>query len=819
MYKTILTVLLFATTLGTNAQKTINDSWTFEGQPVNIPHTWNTDAYTVKDYSKGAYTYERAIFLKKDGKRKYIRFDAAFKVADVWFNDVYMGQHKGGYTAFAFDVTPHVKDGLNKIRVKVSNLDETVPPISADFTFMGGIYRDVWLIEKAEQHFDVTDGLRVTADATKVNVSCNLQNHSGKNSECLLTSILFDANGKQLQKVSTKVKLNDGQKRVNQSVQLPENPKLWTPETPYLYRLQTTLQTKDGKTILDRQERPVAVRWYSFDANNGFTLNGKPYKLHGVCIHQDQEPYGIALDDDQHRRDFRLMKEMGVNFVRLAHYPQDDAILDMCDREGMLVWEEIPVVDIVPEGEDFSTNCQQQLREMIGQHASHPSVILWGYMNEILLQTLRQYKGAALDTVIARTVDLTNKLEQIVHEEDPSRTSVMACHGSNQYNTTGLTGIPQVIGWNLYQGWYGSNMAEFERRLEKEHKENPTHPIIVSEYGAGSDLRLHNPAGGKAFDFSMEYQQKYIEHYIPVIENTPYVCGGAYWNFIDFASAKRDESMPRINNKGLVTANRTPKDVFYYIQACWTEKPVTHIAVRDWQIRNTANATTTIKVYTNQKEVELIHNGKSLGTQQADNNTALFNITMTSGKNHLRAITKGNEDAADIVYQPVDINELAVNVGSDCHYQSAKSGKTWLPDQPYSAENGWGYIGGEASQTQTEVTQTADNPLYQTMRKGIEAYRFDVPKGRYEVEVLFTNTNKATESLAYLLGRDQDNATQNDSAEGFAIEINGETIDSINPTLPFSAIKRRYVIENYDDCITIGFSGNATISAVSIARQ
>lgn len=819
MNKSILTALLLVITLGAYSQKTINDSWTFEGQPVNIPHTWNTDAYTVKDYSKGTFTYERAIFLKKDGKRKYIRFDAAFKVADVWFNDVYMGQHKGGYTAFAFDVTPHVKDGLNKIRVKVSNLDETVPPISADFTFMGGIYRDVWLIEKAEQHFDVTDGLRVTADATKVNVSCNLQNHSGKNSECLLTSILFDANGKQLRKVSTKVKLNDGQKKVNQSVQLPANPKLWTPETPYLYRLQTTLQTKDGKTILDRQERPVAVRWYSFDANNGFTLNGKPYKLHGVCIHQDQEPYGIALDDDQHRRDFRLMKEMGVNFVRLAHYPQDDAILDMCDREGMFVWEEIPVVDIVPEGEDFSTNCQQQLREMIGQHASHPSVILWGYMNEILLQTLRQYKGAALDTVITRTVDLTKKLEQIVHEEDPSRTSVMACHGSNQYNTTGLTGIPQVIGWNLYQGWYGSNMAEFERRLEKEHKENPTHPIIVSEYGAGSDLRLHNPAGGKAFDFSMEYQQKYIEHYIPVIENTPYVCGGAYWNFIDFASAKRDESMPRINNKGLVTANRTPKDVFYYIQACWTEKPVTHIAVRDWQIRNTANATTTIKVYTNQKEVELIHNGKSLGTQQADNNTALFNITMTPGKNHLRAITKGYEDAADIVYQPVDINELAVNVGSDCHYQSAKSGKTWLPDQPYSAENGWGYIGGEASQTQTEVTQTADNPLYQTMRKGIEAYRFDVPKGRYEVEVLFTNTNKATESLAYLLGRDQDNATQNDSADGFAIEINGETIDNISPTLPFSAIKRRYVIENYDDCITIGFSGNATISAVSIARQ
>lgn len=817
--KTLIQALLLATTLGTSAQKTINDSWTFEGEPVNIPHTWNTDAYTVKDYSKGTFTYERDIILRKDNKRKYIRFDAAFKVADVWFNDTYLGQHKGGYTAFAFDVTPYIKDGANKIRVKVCNLDDTVAPTSADFTFMGGIYRDVWLIEKAEQHFDVTAGMRVTADTMKVDVSGTLFNHSGKNSECLLTSVLLDADGKQLRKVSTKVKIKNGQQQFSQTVPLPSQPKLWSPESPYLYRLQTTLQTKDGKTILDKQERPVAVRWYSFDANKGFFLNGKPYKLHGVCIHQDQKPYGIALDDDQHRRDFRLMKEMGVNFVRLAHYPQDDAILDLCDREGMLVWEETPIVDIVPEGDAFATSCQQQLREMISQHASHPSVILWGYMNEILLQTLRQYKDAALDTVVTRTVELANSLEEIVRKEDPTRTSVMACHGSNQYNTLGLTSIPQVIGWNLYQGWYGSNMSEFERRLEKEHQENPTHPIIVSEYGAGSDLRLHNPTGGKAFDFSMEYQQKYIEHYIPVIENTPYVCGGAYWNFIDFASAKRDESMPRINNKGLVTNDRTPKDVFYYMQACWTDKPVNHIAVRDWPTRVTGNATTTIKVYTNQKEVELIHNGKSLGTQHTDNNTAIFSITLEPGENHLRAITKAKEDVADITYQPAVITDLAVNAGSDCHYQSAKSGKTWLPDQPYSAENKWGYIGGEATQTQTEITQTADNPLYQTMRKGMEGYRFDVPKGRYEVEVLFTNTNKHTESLAYLLGRDMGNDTQNAKADGFSIEINGETVDSTSPTLPFSAIRRRYIVETTDDQLLIGFTGGSSVvSAISIAR-
>ena len=789
-----------------NAQfKTLNDGWSFEGQPVNMPHTWNADSYTVKDYRKGCFTYERQLMWEKSALETWLKIDAAFKRAEVLVNGVSVGQHIGGYTAFAFNLTPYLQEGNNVLQVKVSNLDETIAPISADFTFMGGIYRDVWLIEKTPKHFEVVDGVNVTADTCQVTISCKVSEAKG----CMVKYQLMDAEGHVL--AQTRHKATDN---FRTTLPLPKHPRLWSPESPYLYKVIATLQSKDGKTIYDTAERNVGVRWYDFDADKGFLLNGKPYKLHGVCIHQDERPFGIALDDDQHRRDFRLMKEMGVNFVRLAHYPQDDALLEMCDREGMLVWEEIPVVDMVPEGETFAQNCETQLREMIRQHKSHTSVILWGYMNEILLQTQRHFKGAQLDSTIQRTLDLAHRLERIVHEEDPTRTSVMAFHGSNDYNKLGLSEIPQVVGWNLYQGWYGSDMTDFERYLERQHREQPTHPIIVSEYGAGSDLRLHNPNNSAAFDFSMDYQQRYAEHYLPVIENTPYVCGAAYWNFIDFASANRDESMPRINNKGLITNSRQPKDVYYYFQASWTKRPVVHIAVDDWQARVAQERTMPIKVYSNRPWIELTHNGVSLGKKEVKDYQAQFEVSFTDGANLFRAIADNGEDAASVSYRQPK-GEIAVNVGSKCYFQSSKSELTWLPDQPYR-EGCWGHIGGNAIQTQTEIHLTADGPLYQTARDGMEGYRFDVPNGKYEVELLFCTTQSSGTSSAYLLGRkDQSSA----HAASFSVNINGQVIESeLSALQPFTAIRRRYIIDNDQQHILVTFNPAGCLSGIKIRR-
>ena len=763
--------------------QTINDGWSFEGQRIKLPHTWNTDAYTVKDYRQGCFTYERSFVWHPAGRQTWLKFDAAFKRADVLVNGQSIGRHVGGYTAFAFNLTPYLREGSNTLQVQVSNADEMIAPVSADFTFMGGIYRDVWLIEKTPQHFDVIDGVNITANLNQVTVDCKVSAPDG----CQVVSVLQDAEGHVIAQAHRRASAT-----TRLVLPLPKQPHLWSPESPYLYKVVTLLQSKNGKTEYDRQQRSVGVRSYAFDAEKGFLLNGKPYKLHGVCIHQDQKPYGIALDDDQHRRDFRLMKEMGANFVRLAHYPQDDALLELCDREGMLVWEEIPVVDVVPEGETFAANCERQLREMIRQHKGHTSIILWGYMNEILLQTQRRYQGAQLDSAIQRTLALAQRLEQVVHEEDSTRFSVMAFHGSNDYNKVGLSDIPQVVGWNLYQGWYGSDMTDFERFLERQHRQQPSHPIIVSEYGAGSDLRLHNPTNSVAFDFSMSYQQRYVEHYLPVIEQTPYVCGAAYWNFIDFASANRDESMPRINNKGLVTNARQPKDVYYYFQANWVQRPVVHIAVCDWPDRCSFERKMPVKVYTNQPTIELIHNGQSLGRKKVVNCQAVFVVSFFDGVNTLRAGSGTHEDVATVKFrQPSD--EIAVNVGSNCYFQSDASGLTWLPDQPYR-EGCWGYIGGKAIQTQKEILLTPDVPLYQTMREGMQAYRFDVPIGSYEVELLSVDTRKSQASSAYLLGR------QDTRGGGIAV-------------------RRRCFVDNTDGYLLLPFGVHDCLSGIKIRKQ
>ena len=800
-------ICFFALLCGvTHAQVTsLNDGWTFEGAPINLPHTWNVDAYTVKDYRKGSFTYERQLVWKKTACETWLKVDAAFKQTEVLVNGISVGQHVGGYTAFAFNLTPFLKEGNNKLQIKVSNNDNTIAPISADFTFMGGIYRDVWLIEKTPQHFDMVDGINVTADTSRVTVDCKVAEAQG----CVVKCQLLDATGRVVSQCRSKAA-----GRTSIRLSLPKQPQLWSPETPYLYKVVTTLQSKDGKIVYDCQERYVGIRWYAFDADKGFLLNGKPYKLHGVCIHQDQKPFGIALDDDQHRRDFQLMKKMGVNFVRLAHYPQDDALLEMCDREGMLVWEEIPVVDMVPEGDAFAQNCEHQLREMIRQHKRYTSVILWGYMNEILLQTQRRYKGAQCEAAIQRTCHLAHRLEQIVHQEDPTRTSVMAFHGSNDYNKVGLSDIPQVVGWNLYQGWYGSDITDFERFLERQHRDQPTHPIIVSEYGAGSDLRLHNPTNAVAFDFSMDYQQRYAEHYLPVIEQTPYVCGAAYWNFIDFASANRDESMPRINNKGLLTNNRQPKDVYYYFQASWVKAPVVHIATRDWSERTSLERDMPVKVYSNQSTIELIHNGCSLGKKAVKNCMAVFDVTFADGINTFRAVADGVEDVTTVSYaQPT--SEVAVNIGSNCYFQSDASGVTWLPDQPYR-EGTWGYIGGKAIQTQTEILHTADGPLYQTMREGMEAYRFDVPDGQYELDLLFTQTHSSQVTSAYLLDRQDETAA---SSNAFTVSVNGILIEQgLTSQQPFMAVRRRYFVSNTAQHLIVSFSPKGGASAIKIRK-
>jgi len=463
-------------------------------------------------------------------------------------------------------------------------------------------------------------------------------------------------------------------------------------------------------------------------------------------------------------------------------------------------------------------------------------------MNEILLYTQRTYTGVELEQGVERALQLAQRLERVLKEEDPFRSSVMAFHGSNSYNTLGFGSITDAVGWNLYRGWYGNSLDALGTFLDDQHKNYPDNPIIVSEYGAGSDRRIHS-LNTRRFDFSIEYQQEFIEHYVPVIEEKEFVLGGAYWNFIDFSSAKRDESMPRINNKGLVYANRTPKDVYYYFKSLWRKDvPVLRLATRDWDQRvgileGGMEVKQPVKVYTNLPEVELFLNGHSLGKQKPENQTAVFEVPFTHGEHSLRVsgVYKEHyvEDAHRVLFSSVPSQlkaanweelELAINVGSNCFFTSTESHLTWLPDQPYSAGS-WGYLSGEETVedvTKAQIHLTVDNPLYQTLMKDLLGYRFDVPQGRYEVELLFADIYGESNDLAYLLSEKEEDTS---TAHSFNVLMNGAMVEpQFSPALEFGsfmAVKKRYLVEVGDEGLTVGFEaqqGSAFLNGIKIRK-
>lgn len=808
--------------------KTINDNWEFRKsideswESVNLPHTFNIDAYQQRNYYQGKGFYRRTLVLPEivAERRYYMKIDAASKAANIRVNGKEVGSHVGGYTACIVDITEYIRKE-NLIEITVDNGRKDITPISADFTFWGGIYRDVWLISTPKQHFNMSnmgsDGIFISTPVVNekrgvLKVKCEVTNDSHESSILEVRSAIYSPQGKLLQTIKQKQKLKSGETYIFENTSgAIESPDLWSPETPSLYLVKTTLVDPKSGKLLDEKNHKVGFRWLTFDGSKGFFLNGKSYKLRGLNRHQDQAPAGVALDDEAHRRDIFLMKELGCNFIRISHFPQDDAILEMCDELGLLAWEEIPIINIVPNTPGYDDNCEYNLREMIRQHYNHSSVITWGYMNEILLTAPSIGKPEWL-ACKERTVNLAQRLEAVLKEEDPGRASVMAFNMTNLYNEIGLN-LVDVVGWNLYHGWYVDKLKDFNAWCEDQHRRYPDQPMIISEWGAGSDKRLHSTQG-RAFDFSIEYQQTYIEHYLPFIENTEWISGCAYWNFIDFNVAARQESMPRVNNKGLAYNNRIWKDVAYYFKAMWRKDiPVIRIASRDWEMRTgEINKPQSIKIYSNMPEVELFINGQSIGCQKIANCHTVFNVILPEGISVLMAqgIKNGKtvQDAMTIQFKSLpniaEGDELAINVGSNCYFTSDISNLTWLPDQPYTA-GGWGYIGGKAHSTTSEIYNTLDGPIYQTWREGNWSYKIDAPIGEYEIELLIADVTKPAAQLANLLNKNKEEKHSGETR--FHISICGKQVETnfspIDGGKHRTAFKRRYIIRNEHDHIVI----------------
>jgi len=741
---------------------------------INLPHTWN-DKDVLADGKRGYYRgvgwYQKTLFFDatESNKKHYLHFEGANQVANVYINGTLAGQHVGGYSAFTIDITNYIKFGEpNLIAIKVDNShNPNIPPLSADFTFFGGIYRDLFLVTTDAVHFDMSDhgtkGIyietpQVSQKSASVLIKGKLINESNTKRKLEVRSTIKDAQGNSIAETTSKLTVKAGAEYSFSQTSNLNDIKLWSPDNPTLYTVEIAITEKEQ--VLDLAVNPLGFRWFRFDADLGFFLNDKPLKLIGANRHQDYQGMGNALTDEQHEQDLRLLKNMGGNFLRNAHYPQDPAVLKAADRLGLIVWEEIPLVDEVTDSPEHTANAHKMATEMIRQHYNHPSVIMWGYMNEIFL-TAQRNKSIEKGTADPKpTVKLAQSLEKILRKEDPNRLTVMALNASLFYNKTKLDSIPMGIGWNLYHGWYYDELDDFGKFMDDQHRKYPQRIQLISEYGAGSDVRLHS-AQSERFDFTMEFQKKYHESYLKQILERPYIAGATIWNLIDFSSEGRIDAISHLNSKGVVSANRVPKDTYYLYQAALLNRPFLKIAETNNVIRSGYPlseelnfARQTVDVYTNLHTVELFQNGKSLGKKEVQDYKAQWKVDFSDGSHQFEArATKSDVIINDVLtidfsLIPYKLDEwkpggiIAINAGCSYDFLDTRSGLVWVHDKPYT-KGSWGYIGGEHYYRSNKIgtkedihTVNEEDPLYQTMRIGVGQYRFDVPDGTYEIELL-----------------------------------------------------------------------------------
>lgn len=615
---------------------------------VDLPHTWNAqDALSGKiDYKRGIGNYEKNLFIRPEwkGKRLFIRFEGVNNIADVFINRCHIGEHRGGYGAFIFEITGKVEYGKeNSILVRVNNGEQLdIMPLVGDFNFYGGIYRDVHLLITDETCISPLDyaspGVRLIQDSVshryaKVRAIVDLSNGSSGNQEVELNVRLLD--GQRVVKEGTKNVNLSGNEVMQQELTFEiDQPHLWNGrQDPFLYQAEVTL-FRNGQMV-DRVTQPLGLRFYRIDSDKGFFLNGKHLPLKGVCRHQDRSEVGNALRPQHHEEDAALMLEMGVNAVRLAHYPQATYFYDLMDKNGIIVWAEIPFVG--PGGYNdkgfvdlpaFRANGKEQLKELIRQHYNHPSICVWGLFNE-------------LTELGDNPVEYIKELNVLAHQEDTTRPTTSA---SNQMGD--LNFITDAIAWNRYDGWYGGTPADLGKWLDRMHKDHPEICIAISEYGAGASIYHQQDSLVKTVPTSWWHPENWQTYYHienwKTISSRPYVWGSFVWNMFDFGAAHRTEGdRPGINDKGLVTFDRkVRKDAFYFYKANWNrEKPMLYLTGK----RNTVRTQRlqTITAFTNLSGAELFVNGKSYGKAIPDSYAILEwkNVELEPGENEIKVVS------------------------------------------------------------------------------------------------------------------------------------------------------------------------------------
>ncbi len=641
-----------------------NNEWQFTGssvsgkkiqEQVTIPHTWNaTDAQEGISYYRGKGVYEKQFLAENNWKNKriFIRFEGVMTTAKVFLNDELLGEHKGGYSAFIFELTDKLKFGQeNTLKVIADNkYTLEVLPLFGDFNIYGGIYRPVNLLITPQVCISPLDyaspGIYlkqsdVSGSSAKVDVIVKISNATKSDKKRQVSITIFNPKGEVVQRKQEDFLAAAGESTYSRSFTI-EKPELWNgKKAANLYQVKVEL-LKEGK-ITDSKTEPLGIRYISVDPDKGFFLNGKHLALHGVSRHQDRYNKGSAISYADHKQDMKLMLEMGINALRLAHYQQAETIYDLADSAGIIVWAEMPWVG-GPAGfvgksngyeptEAFHNNAKQQLTELIRQNFNHPSICFWCIFNEIQ------------NPEDESPVEFIHELNDLAKAEDPSRLTVGASMIDPEENIHDIT---DAIAWNRYFGWYYDQPEDIGRFLDETHKRYPGLCIGISEYGAGASIVQHtqklkrpNPFGSPHPE---EWQSYYHEKHLKAFNTRPYVWGTFIWNMFDFGSYfRREGDHYGINDKGLITFDRkTKKDAFFFYKANWSEEPVLHITSKRHLFRY--DKQTDVKVYTNLKSVQLTVNGENMGEKSPSDGIIIWKgIELKQGNNGIHVKGKAGD--------------------------------------------------------------------------------------------------------------------------------------------------------------------------------
>ena len=623
---------------------------------VALPHTWNAlDGQDGgADYWRGIGTYTIDLPNPTKGKKQYIELQGANHVATVYCNGCELGTHKGGFSTFRYELTPAMNPEGNVLTVVVTNAKCDVYPQNADFTFYGGLYRDVNFIEVDEAHFDLlmdgTEAVFVTPhNVGKTRVDLFPVNADG----ATIRVELKDAEGNVVGAAET-----EAADHTHVLIDVKE-PHLWNGmEDPYCYNCEASIVC--GDEVVDTVVVTYGYRSFHVCPNTGFWLNGKNVPLHGVSRHQDRLDKGWAISKADHEEDIALIKELGANTIRLAHYQHDQHFYNLCDKTGFVLWAEIPFISQFIPSEEAYNNTISQMTELVAQNYNHPAIMFWGISNEILI-------GADREDLRQNLRDL----HELAKSMDPSRLTTMA-----QVSMTPMDSehnyITDVVSYNHYFGWYGGEVEENGPWFDKFHAMHPDKPFGVSEYGAENILSWHT-AEPENHDYTEEYANYYHQEMLKTFATRPFLWATHQWNCFDFAADARNEGgVQGRNNKGLVTYDRkTKKDAYYIYKAWWNPEPMVYVS--GCRFVNRAPGERNIIVYTNCDEVTLVVNGVEVATKKAEDHMIVFENAVVDGENIVTAYAG-----------EVKSNEVKFNGVADHDYSydlpEGNQGANWFDD-------------------------------------------------------------------------------------------------------------------------------------------